>query len=89
MSSTRRGERGKQMKREKGFVSVFLPFFLFLSFVSFFPTPPILLSSRNGHCRCYILAVASHNSEKVNSDFSTKTFHVLIIVYLCQHRLEL
>ena len=51
---------------------------LFLSFVSFFPTPPILLSSRNGHCRCYILAVASHNSEKFNSDFSTKTFHVLI-----------
>ena len=46
----------------------------FLSYSSLFlSSPPFLLSSRNGHCRCYILAVASHNSENFNSNFPSKT----------------
>ena len=35
----------------------------------FFPSPPFLLSPRNGHCRRYILVLASHNSEIFNPIF--------------------
>ena len=35
----------------------------------FFPPPPFLLSARNGHCRRYILVLASHNSEIFNPIF--------------------
>ena len=35
----------------------------------FFPPPPFLLSPRNGHCRRYILVLASHNSEIFNPIF--------------------